>query len=115
MVEHTMRTILLFNIVPIAVVLGGCTNGAGSQNYDEDIEHLEDCYSFATSQWGAWSRTSQTQVLPGDFNADGKLDVVKFDNGSPGGVWVGLSTGTSFEISRWANVVMTPSTHVLPG
>jgi hypothetical protein len=30
--EHTMRTLSLFNIVPIAVGLGGCTSGAVLQN-----------------------------------------------------------------------------------
>jgi hypothetical protein len=34
--------------------------------------------------------------LAGDFDDDGRTDVMKFDNGSPAGVWVGLTRPGNF-------------------
>ena len=76
--------------------------------------------SFATSKWADWVTSSQTKVLAGDFNGDGKTDVMKFDvlaDGSEGngGLWVGLSTGSSFATSKWADWVTSSQTKVLAG
>jgi hypothetical protein len=55
--------------------------------------------AFITSTWATWSplRTWDV-VLEGDFNNDGRTDVI---GQTDGGWWVGLSTGTSFSTSRW--------------
>ena len=42
----------------------------------------------------------------GDFNGDGRMDVANFD--TTNGVWrVGLSTGTRFNVSQWADYATT--------
>ncbi len=44
---------------------------------------------------GAWQK-----VLAGDFNGDGKTDIALFS--TSGGWWVGRSTGTGFQLTKWA-------------
>jgi hypothetical protein len=50
---------------------------------------------FITSQWSTWQTNNQMKVLAGDFNGDGKTDVMKFDVPAAGtaalGLWVGRS------------------------
>ncbi|HXG64578.1 MAG TPA: M12 family metallo-peptidase, partial [Blastocatellia bacterium] len=62
--------------------------------------------AFNTSRWATWCTSPDIKVLAGDFNGDGKDDVMKFDVPSSGisqlGLWVGISNGTSFTASRWA-------------
>jgi hypothetical protein len=70
---------------------------------------------FETSNWSNWWMTADTHVLAGDFDGDGRDDVMKFDNGSPGGLWVGLARNGSFQTTNWSNWWMTADTHVLAG
>jgi hypothetical protein len=44
---------------------------------------------------------SRERTFVGDFDGDGKVDVALHDR-TTGDWWVGLSTGTTFSISRWA-------------
>ena len=37
----------------------------------------------------------------GDFNGDGKDDIITFTRGNSGDVFVGLSTGNGFVVSKW--------------
>ena len=78
------------------------------------------CYSAQTKQWSVglstghsltastWSGFPQpanppsNPCLSGDFNADGKTDLACY-SGSNGAWIVGLSTGTSWNSSTWAN------------
>ena len=58
------------------------------------------------SRWATWNTYPEMKVLAGDFNGDGKTDVMKFDinqDGSKasGGLWVGLSDGSKFNASQW--------------
>jgi hypothetical protein len=67
---------------------------------------LSDGAKFNASQWAAWCTYKDMKVLAGDFNGDGRTDVMKFDVPSSGttcsgGLWVGLSTGSSFNTSQW--------------
>jgi len=66
---------------------------------------LSDGARFRTYEWADWSTTPDTKVLAGDFNGDGKTDVMKFDVPASGtvrlGLWVGLSDGTRFVTDRW--------------
>jgi hypothetical protein len=59
------------------------------------------------------------EVLVGDFNGDGKTDVMKFDVSSSGsgqnGLWVGLSDGSKFNTSQWGTWTTTPWMKVLSG
>ncbi len=61
--------------------------------------------AFVTSQFATWITTTEMKVLSGDFNGDGKDDVMKFDvprNGPASrGLWTGLSTGGSFVTTKW--------------
>ena len=70
---------------------------------------------FVTTKWADWWMNPDIQVRVGDFNADGKDDLMKIDNGSPGGVWVGISTGSSFTTWKWADWWMTSQTPLLVG
>jgi hypothetical protein len=77
---------------------------------------------FVTSEWAIWSTSSLMKVLAGDFNGDGKTDVMKFDvpttgdaYGKASGLWVGLSTGASFSSSVWARWDTHPAMKVLAG
>ena len=67
---------------------------------------LSDGTRFNTSQWATWDTYVSMKVLAGDFNGDGKDDIIKFDipstGSSQGGLWVGLSDGTRFNTSQWA-------------
>ena len=54
--------------------------------------------SFDTQYWGLWGAGDWTDVMSGDFNADGGADVV----GRLGNRWyVGLNTGMSFATTYW--------------
>src|SRR5690606_38995228 len=60
--------------------------------------------SFATSLWAGWSAVAWDFLEQGDFNDDGRTDVLGLIHGS---FYVGLSTGSSFATSlwtQWANV-----------
>ncbi len=63
-------------------------------------------WSFQTGgPWGSWTTTGSTRFATGDFDGDGKTDVLKVDiGGSPGsnGLHVARSTGAGFSIRRWA-------------
>jgi len=67
---------------------------------------LSDGSRFTTSEWARWETYREMKVLVGDFNGDGKADVMKFDVPSSGnaslGLWVGLSDGSRFATSEWA-------------
>lgn len=56
--------------------------------------------TFVNKQWAKWSVPTAWQTVQfGDFNGDGKIDILGY---SPTGViYVGLSTGTSFSTSQW--------------
>jgi hypothetical protein len=57
--------------------------------------------AFITSSWAVMSTgVTWADVLMGDFNGDGKTDIVARAAQS-GDVWVGLSTGSTFQFSRW--------------
>ena len=60
--------------------------------------------SFLTSKFATWSTYRDMKVLAGDFNGDGKTDVMKFDvphgSQSSNGLWVGTSTGSSFKTHK---------------
>ena len=61
---------------------------------------------FSTTQWDFWGTNANMKVLAGDFNGDGKTDVMKFDVADSGrfgdaGLYVGLSTGSRFSTTRW--------------
>jgi hypothetical protein len=63
--------------------------------------------SFSTRQWASWETHERIEVLAGDFDGNGKTDLMKFDvaaNGSParGGLWVGLSDGYDLTTREWA-------------
>src|SRR5262249_18619506 len=79
---------------------------------------------FLTSRWSTWDTNNPMQVLSGDFNGDGKTDVMKFDVPSSGstslGLWVGLSSvkadGTQFfDTSRWGTWVTYQDMKTLAG
>ena len=54
--------------------------------------------AFSTASWGLWSAGDWTDVMSGDFNGDGQVDVV----GRLDTRWyVGLSTGSSFVTTSW--------------
>jgi hypothetical protein len=67
---------------------------------------LSDNNQFVTSEWARWDTNVQMKILAGDFNGDGKTDVMKFDVPAEGtsqlGLWVGLSDGSKFNTSEWA-------------
>jgi V8-like Glu-specific endopeptidase len=71
--------------------------------------------TLVTTKWDDWFMDPWTRVLAGDFNADGRTDVMKLDNGQPGGVWVGLSNGSAFTTTKWADWFMSPDTQVIAG
>ena len=71
--------------------------------------------TFITTPWANWWLTTDTQVLVGDFDNNNRDDIMKFDNGSPGGVWVGLSQPWGLHTTRWDDWWMTPSTKVRAG
>jgi Phosphoesterase family/FG-GAP-like repeat len=67
-------------------VWGAVTNGASG---------------FTTSSWATMSTgVKWVDVLMGDFNGDGKTDIVA-RAAQTGDVWVGLSNGSTFQFSRW--------------
>src|SRR5262245_32773476 len=64
---------------------------------------LSDGAQFNFSLWDTWCTPASIKVLTGDFNGDGRTDVMKFDqsNNCNGGLWVGLSNGARFNTSQW--------------
>ena len=71
------------------------------------LESLEERYAlsalFDTSQWASWVTSPDMKVLAGDFNGDGRTDVMKFDVGAkqaPGGLWVGLSSYEALQLGN---------------
>jgi hypothetical protein len=58
-----------------------------------------DGIKFITNLWTRWTTTPWMEVLVGDFNGDGKTDVMKFDVSSSGsgqnGLWVGCPMAVS--------------------
>jgi len=80
---------------------------------------LSDGTKFATSKWATWETYAGMKVLAGDFNGDGKTDVMKFDIGSSEvskqGLWVGLSDGVSFNTGQWATWETYAGMKVLAG
>ncbi len=75
--------------------------------------------NFEISRWGVWDFLRfDTNFGVGDVNGDGRADVVAFTSYQTGGVWVALSQGTYFTITKWANAYpfyMNPLAHVAVG
>lgn len=60
--------------------------------------------AFNTARWATWCTPSSIRVQAGDFNGDGKTDVMKMDvsAGSSGSMWVGISNSSNaFSTRRW--------------
>jgi serine/threonine protein kinase len=80
---------------------------------------LSDGTKFDIARWATWDTNSQMKVLAGDFNGDGRTDVMRFDvpasGVSPLGLWVGISDGTKFNTARWATDHNDPLMKVLAG
>lgn len=74
--------------------LVGFNNGVWEVNVSNGVN------SFNAATWASWSPlVTWDNVMQGDFNNDGRTDVI----GQTGGQWwVGLATGSSFSTSRWA-------------
>ncbi|MEU6076372.1 N-acetylmuramoyl-L-alanine amidase [Micromonospora sp. NPDC047074] len=53
-------------------------------------------FAGTSVKWNDYFALSGETPLTGDFNGDGKDDIVAFTHGSLGDVYVGLSTGTGF-------------------
>ncbi|RLS51881.1 MAG: DUF3987 domain-containing protein [Planctomycetota bacterium] len=57
-------------------------------------------FTFSTSKWGQWSTsTTWSDVAIGDFNGDGRADIV--GRSSIGQWWVNRSTGSSFSAALY--------------
>jgi hypothetical protein len=57
--------------------------------------------SFSNSLWATWNPNADwVDVQTGDFNGDGKTDIVGRDLGS-GTWWVGLNSGSGFTTTLW--------------
>ncbi|HTE56468.1 MAG TPA: VCBS repeat-containing protein, partial [Kofleriaceae bacterium] len=77
-------------------------------------------WSFDTgAPWATWFTHDAIPFRTGDFNGDGKTDVLKVDNDranpATGGVWVGLSTGAGFATRQWASWYTHERIDVLTG
>gem|GEM_PF-1675598 len=57
--------------------------------------------SFVSSQYGDEENAGKLPRMKGDFNGDGKTDLIGFGQTS---VAVGLSTGSAFNVSTWTNL-----------
>jgi hypothetical protein len=56
----------------------------------------------ASSKWNASFAPAGYTPQVGDFNGDGKDDIISFSQGSTGDVWVSLSTGAGFSAAvKW--------------
>jgi len=75
---------------------------------------LSDGQQLATSRWATWVASRRLTVLTGDFNGDGKTDILLSDPGRPG-LWVGLSDGRSFTFKEWAPQAIDAEWRVLVG
>jgi hypothetical protein len=51
--------------------------------------------------WHDWFAPGGEIPTVGDFNGDGKDDIITFTRGESGDVFVGLSTGNGFVVSKW--------------
>jgi hypothetical protein len=59
--------------------------------------------AFSNSLWATWNpAVTWVDVQTGDFNGDGKTDIIGRDLAS-GNWYVGVSTGTGFTASLWTN------------
>ena len=59
--------------------------------------------AFSNSLWATWNpAVTWVDVQTGDFNGDGKTDIIGRDSAS-GNWWVGQSTGAGFSSSLWTN------------
>ncbi|MEH1844671.1 MAG: hypothetical protein V7L25_06595 [Nostoc sp.] len=77
-------------------------DNGGLANIDTHLSNSEsfDSQRWATGQGGFWDTQ---KWLVGDFNADGKDDLVNiFDDGGLANIDTHLSNGESFNIQRWA-------------
>jgi hypothetical protein len=54
-----------------------------------------------SAKWHEFFAPAGETPLTGDFNGDGRDDIVTFAHGSSNDVFVGLSTGSSFTASKW--------------
>jgi hypothetical protein len=74
---------------------------------------------FTTSKWAEWDTNRRLKFLTGDFNGDGKTDVMKIDVPDSGtsrnGLWVGLSDGTKFVTAQWTDWDTSERIKVLAG
>jgi hypothetical protein len=58
--------------------------------------------SFGAAQlWHDWFAPGGEVPTVGDFNGDGKDDIITFTRGESGDVFVGLSTGNGFAVGKW--------------
>jgi hypothetical protein len=58
--------------------------------------------SFGAAQlWHDWFAPGAEIPTVGDFNGDGKDDIITFTRGESGDVFVGLSTGNGFAVGKW--------------
>jgi hypothetical protein len=59
---------------------------------------------FSSYLWGATTPYKVTQLQAGDFNQDGRTDVLGYDAASPGlDLVVGLSSGSGSSVARWGS------------
>jgi hypothetical protein len=57
--------------------------------------------SFTNALWTTWNPAATwVDTLTGDFNGDGKADIIARDLSS-GNWWIGLSTGSGFSVNLW--------------
>lgn len=79
----------------------GLSNGAGA---------------FSFGVWTRWAMGPSTQVVAGDFDGDGKADILKSDHGTNSGIWVAISNGAgAFRPERWESWNLDPSARLLVG
>ena len=107
---------------------GGCLaddEGTGKEvSGVESAVLLGPAYWFSGTRWSDWVTYKDMRELAGDFDGDGRTDVMKFDVPSSGsssnGVWVGLSRtdpngNDYYETTRWATWVTYKDMKVLSG
>ncbi|MFG2058374.1 FG-GAP-like repeat-containing protein [Micromonospora sp. NPDC048930] len=100
---------------PFSAWLGGSPTDFSGDGKDDVVTFtlgsLNDVYvasstgsAFAGTsvKWNDFFGLSGEKVSSGDFNGDGRDDIVTFTGGSSGDVYVGLSTGSSFAAgAKW--------------
>ncbi|MCA9468265.1 MAG: VCBS repeat-containing protein, partial [Nitrospira sp.] len=71
---------------------------------------------FTIWTWASASNWSGYEVIPGDYNGDGKADLYLHGReGTGNGDNLGLSTGSGFTIWTWASVTNWSDFEVIPG